>query len=137
MRFLDTNVFLRFLTGDDPSKAEACRALLRRVDEEDEEAYTSETVLAEVFYVLTRGRSGYRVDRVELAQRMRPIIQARGLTMTDKAMVLRALAVYETHAQLDFEDALSVAHMESRGITEIVSYDEDFDRVAGVTRVEP
>jgi predicted nucleic acid-binding protein len=30
-----------------------------------------------------------------------------------------------------------VAHMQARGINEIVSYDRGFDGVPGVTRVEP
>lgn len=38
---------------------------------------------------------------------------------------------------LDFADALGVAHMEARGIAEILSYDMDFDRLPGVARVEP
>lgn len=137
MRFLDTNILLRFLTGDDPAKAAASADLLVRADAGEEELLTSETVIAEVFYVLTRGRSGYQVERVELAERMKPVIVARSLRLPDKASVLRALDVYETYPALDFEDALSVAHMESSGISEIVSYDRGFDRVEGVVRVEP
>ncbi len=137
MKFLDTNVLLRYLTGDDAVKAQASFELLQRVDAGEEEMTTSETVIAEVFYVLTRGRSGYRVDRVELAERVKPIVGARGLDLPDKNVVLRALDVYEEYSSLDFEDALSVAHMESRGISEIVSYDRGFDGVEGVVRVEP
>jgi predicted nucleic acid-binding protein len=137
VRFIDTNVFLRFLTGDDAAKAEACRALLTRIGSNQEDAFTSETVVAEVFYVLTRSRGGYRVDRVELAQRMRPLLHMSGMAMPAKTGVLRALEVYEAHPDLDFEDALSVAHMEGRSISEIVSYDRGFDSVAGVTRIEP
>lgn len=38
---------------------------------------------------------------------------------------------------LDFGDALAVAHMENRGIREILSYDTDFDRIKSVQRTEP
>ena len=34
-------------------------------------------------------------------------------------------------------DALAVAHMERRGITEILSYDQHFDRIEGLVRSEP
>ena len=137
MRFLDTNILLRYLTGDDPRKADACFELLQRIDSGDEEVMTSETVISEVFYVLTRGRGGYRVDRAELAERVKPIAAARGLRLPEKGVMLRALDVYKTYPFLDFEDALSVAHMESARIEEIVSYDEGFDRVPEVRRVEP
>ena len=50
---------------------------------------------------------------------------------------LRGLDVYASFPSLDFEDALAVAHMEQLGISRIVSYDRDFDRVAGVRRTEP
>jgi predicted nucleic acid-binding protein len=50
---------------------------------------------------------------------------------------LRALDLYAAHRGLDFEDALAVAHMEQQGITELYSYDEDFDQVAGIRRLEP
>jgi predicted nucleic acid-binding protein len=38
---------------------------------------------------------------------------------------------------MDFEDCLSVAHMERQHLKEIYSYDQDFDRVEQVRRVEP
>lgn len=47
MIFLDTNIFLRYLTQDDAEKSAACLALLQRV-RAGEEATTSEVVLAEV-----------------------------------------------------------------------------------------
>ncbi len=53
MRWLDTNIVLRFLTNDDPAKARACLELFQRVQRGDEELATSETIVAEVTYVLT------------------------------------------------------------------------------------
>lgn len=47
-----------------------------------------------------------------------------------------ALELYAAH-DLDFEDALAVAHMERQDIAEIYSYDRDFDGVAQVGRLEP
>jgi predicted nucleic acid-binding protein len=40
---------------------------------------------------------------------------------------------------IDFEDALSIATMEEKKISQIYSYDEDFDKVKDceITRVEP
>ena len=137
MKFVDTNVFLRFLINDDPVKAAACRELLKRAAAGEEELYTSESVIGEIFYVLTRGRPAYRVDRVELAERVKPLVATRGLRMPQKAVVQRALDVYIQYSGFDFEDALSVGHMEVAGVSEIVSYDEDFDELQTVRRVGP
>jgi predicted nucleic acid-binding protein len=38
---------------------------------------------------------------------------------------------------MEFEDALMVAHMERQAISELYSYDRDFDQVPGVNRQEP
>ena len=134
MRWLDTNIILRYLTGDDPVKAQACLSLFQRVREGQEELATSDTVLAEVSYVLT---SQHRLSHPEIAARLRPLVGLRGTKLSRKRVVLRALELYEQHPRLDFEDALSVAHMEQLGIQEIVSYDRDFDHVPGVVRTEP
>ena len=73
--------------------------------------------------------------REPLAALLRPLLTATGLQLADRAVYLRAIDLYAQY-DVDFEDALSVAHMERRGIAEIVSYDRDFDRIAEVTRVE-
>jgi hypothetical protein len=54
-----------------------------------------------------------------------------------KQIYLNALDLYATLHHLDFEDALAIAHVEDLHLTDINSYDRDFARVPGVTRVEP
>ncbi len=137
MRYLDANVLLRYLTRDDPAKAQACLDLLRRVEAGAEEVTTSEVILHEVLYVLTSSRTGYGLSHVDAAARLRPILALRGLKLSRKRDCLRALDHYTTYPNLDFGDALAVAQMERQGIGEIYSYDRDFDRVSGVRRVEP
>lgn len=139
MRFLDTNVILRYLTRDDETKAAACYRLFQQVKTGAEELFTCETIVAEVVYVLSSPRAGYRLDHEEIRARLSPILSLRGLRIPNKRVCIRALDLYASHPFLDFEDALAVAHMERRGITEIMSYDRDFDRVqaAEIGRVEP
>jgi uncharacterized protein len=136
VRFLDANVFIRYLTGDDPIKQGASRLLFERLDRDEEQLLTSEAVVAEIIYVLT-SRAHYGLTREAAVQRLLPTLRCPGLRIANRTVVLRALDVYEAHSRLDYEDALSVAHMESAGIDEIVSYDRGFDRVEGIKRVEP
>ena len=137
MRFLDTNVILRLLTRDDEAKAEACYELFQRVRRGEEELSTCEAIVTEVVYVLSSPRLRYRLTHEQIRSRLLPILTLRGLKLPQKRVYLRALDLYASSASLDFEDALAVAHMEQRRITEIVSYDRDFDRVAGLRRIEP
>ena len=137
MKFLDTNVILRYLTRDDEAKAEACYQLFQRVKLGEEELFTCEAVITEVAYVLSSPRAPYRLSHEEVRARLLPILTLRSLKLPQKRVYLRALDLYASAPFLDFEDALAVAHMEHQGLTEIVSYDRDFDRVAGLQRIEP
>ena len=137
MRFLDANVILRYLTRDDKTKAKACYELFRRVQHGEVEIVTCEAIVAEVIYVLSSPRLPYRLSHGQIRERLLPLLTLRGLRLPQKRVVLEALDIYASSRSVDFEDALAAAHMEQRGITEIFSYDRDFDRVPGVRRVEP
>ncbi len=137
MRFLDTNVILRYLTRDDEAKAEACYQLFQQVRRGEEELVTCEAIVTEVVYVLSSPRAPYRLSHEEIRARLVPILTLRGLRLPQKRVYLSALDLYASSPFLDFEDALAVAHMERLGVTEIVSYDRDFDRLPTLQRVEP
>jgi len=135
MEYLDTNVILRYLTQDDPSQADRARLFLEQVQSGTITVTTSEAVIAEVVYVLS-SRALYDLPRPDIKTHLANIISLRGLKLPNKRTYLRALDLYET-ANLDFVDALNVAHMERSGIQTIVSFDRDFDTIAGITRREP
>ena len=79
MRFVDTNVFLRYLTGNDQAKAEASYQLFLRVSSGEEVLFTTEAIVAEVVFVLTSPRSLYRLSHEETRDRMLPILTLRNL----------------------------------------------------------
>ncbi len=136
MRFVDTNIILRYLTRDDEAKAAACFALFQRANLGEEDLTTSEALMAEAVYVLS-SPAHYRLSPAEIRDRLIPILALRGLKVRNKGIYLRALDLYAAYPALDFKDVLSVAHMENRHISEVFSYDSDFDQIVGVRRVEP
>ncbi len=125
------------MTRDDEAKAAACYQLFERVRKGREELTTSVATIAEATYVLSSKRGPYRLQPDEIAARLHPIVSLRGLVMSDKRVCIRALDLYAQYPFLDFADALGVAHMEAKGIVEILSYDRDFDQVPGIVRAEP
>ncbi len=137
MKFLDTNVIIRFLTRDDEEKAEACYQLLQRASRGVETLLTCEAIITEVVYVLSSKRAPYKLTHDEIRSRLTPIIAIRGLRLPQKHIYINALNIYAEHRSFDFEDALAFAHMQHEGITEIISYDRDFDLVPDIQRVEP
>jgi predicted nucleic acid-binding protein len=136
MKFLDTNIFVRLLAADDEKKTDACFRLFQRIQRGEESVTTAEVIIAEVVYVLS-SPSLYHLSHEEIAARLAPILSLRSLQLRYKRTYLRALDLYATHPFLDFEDALAVVHMERQGISEIVTYDRDFDRLPGIKRIEP
>ena len=137
MIFLDTNVILRYLTRDDETKAQACYRLFRRVEQGEEELLTCEAVIAEVVYVLSSRNGPYKLSNEDIKARLVPILTLRGLRLPQKRVYLEALDLYASSPFLDYEDALAAAHMRRQGVTEIMSYDRDFDKIPGLQRVEP
>ncbi len=135
MEFLDTNIILRYLTRDDPAKAQRCYALFQQLKRKQIRLVTSESVLAEVVYVLSSS-SLYNQPRENVRTLLLPIIGLPGLKISNRRVFLRALELYAS-TRMDFEDCLSIAHMERLKINTILSYDQDFDRVKGIQRREP
>jgi len=135
MCFVDTNIFLRYLTNDDPTKARKCFELFQKAKVSQINLTTSESVIAEVVYLLASKRV-YNLTREEIVTRLRPLLSLPGLKIPYRNVFLRALEIYATYS-IDFEDALSKAHMERQNISDIYSYDTDFDQLNGLTRLEP
>jgi predicted nucleic acid-binding protein len=136
MTLLDTNIILRYLTRDDEAKAQACFELFQRVAEEKETLVTTEVVIAEVTYVLASAKN-YHLSHEDIRSRLLPILMLRGLHVAQKQVCIRALEIYASSPQLDFEDAFSVALMERENIQVIYSYDTDFDQFPMISRQEP
>ena len=135
MPFVDTNIFLRYLTRDDPDKAQACFELFKRAEANQVTLTVTETVVAEVVYVLSSKRT-YSLPRDQIRARLYPLLTLQGLRLSQRQTVLRALDLYVAY-EIDFEDALIVAHMQRQAIRDVYSYDRDFDQVPGVNRQEP
>jgi predicted nucleic acid-binding protein len=127
--FLDTNVLVRYFTGNPPEQARRAAAYLARADE----LLVSDLVVAEVVYVL---ESFYEVERARVAELVRAVIAFPAVVVVDAALLLRALEVYEVE-RLDLADAYLVASAEASGVGAIASFDRSIDRVGTVRRIEP
>jgi uncharacterized protein len=135
MQFVDANIFLRFLTRDDPAKAERVKALLERAQRGEITLLTSEAVIAELVFVLSSPRL-YGLSRERVREVLLPIVLLKGLVLPGREVFLRALELYAATA-MDFINALVIARMEEKKVTEVYSYDEHLDGIEGIRRVEP
>ena len=133
--FVDTDVLIRLLTGDDPLKQADSAALFEAVEAGELTVAAPDTVIADAVYVLSSPRL-YRVPRPQVEELLAPLIRLPGFRLRNRDSLLRALDLYST-TNLDFGDAMIVASMEAAGVDALYSYDEGFDRLASVKRRAP
>lgn len=130
---IDANVFLAHLLDDHPDQSARAHALMRRIEEGELRAGTTALAVFEVVFVLERR---LRVPKRVVRDQLRPLLGLTGLRVPGRERFRRAL---DLHAELNvpFADAYhAVVALEVAG-GEVVSFDRDFDRIPGVTRIEP
>jgi len=133
MRFIDTNLFIRYFTRDDEERAEAVLKLLKRVEKNEEKIITSPLVIFELVFTLG---NYYKVPRREIKEIMQTVFNLRGLRLDYRDVFESALELY-SQGNLSFADAFNACFMSKREIKEIYSFDEDFDQLEGIKRVVP
>jgi len=130
---LDANVILRFLTNDVPEQARACAVLLEKVERGEQRVWLPDLVLADVVWTLEKF---YRQSKETIADLLVPLISLRGLRCSSKESALLALSLYARH-NIDWTDAFVAAQLLAQRTPTVYSFDRDFDRVPGISRIEP
>ena len=127
--FVDTNVFLRHLTGYPPDQAAAASRYLAAADE----LLLTDLILAEVAYVLG---SVYKASRAQVALSLRAILGLPAIRAVDAELLQRTVEIYDVNG-LDFAEAYLIASAERSGIGVVASFDRSIDRVRTIRREEP
>jgi predicted nucleic acid-binding protein len=134
--FVDTNVLIRFLTGDDLQQQAAAARLLQQVERGALTVAAPDTVIAAAVFVLASWRL-YNLPRAQIQALLTPLVRLPRFHVQNRRMLLRALAIFGDTVRLDFGDCCILAGMEQAGATTVYSFDRDFDGIAGIVRVEP
>jgi uncharacterized protein len=132
-RFLDTNVLIRYLTNDDPDKAASALALLDRAAEGTEHVITTPLVIFETIFLMQRT---YKIAKADIREKITAILSLQGVQLAERTLCLQALDYY-VEQNISYADAYNAAWMQGEGIAEVYSWERAFDRVAGLTRIEP
>ncbi|NYT00236.1 MAG: type II toxin-antitoxin system VapC family toxin [Methanocellales archaeon] len=134
MRFIDTNLLLRYLTKDDEEKAQKVLNLLKKVEKNEEKVIASSLVIFETIFTL---ESYYKISRQEIKNLLAPILNLRGLRLQDKEVYQEALDLYTQQKKISFADAFNATFAIKNGVKEIYSYDTDFDKLEQIKRITP
>lgn len=131
--FVDTNIFLRYLTKDDPTKYEKCKDIFRKALEGKVALATSGIVITELIWTLL---SYYKVPKADVVELISIIVSTGNLYIPDKDIITDALVLY-SRKNIDYIDAYNAIYMKYQEFNEIYSYDTDLDAVENFKRVEP
>jgi predicted nucleic-acid-binding protein len=131
--FVDANVVLRYLTKDPPAMAEASFKLFRAAQKGKISLRLISLTIAEVVWVL---ESFYGYSKDKITETLTQFLVSDGLSVENLDFIMEALALYQKR-NLDFADAFLSAVSLQDDHPVIYSFDRDFDRITGITRLEP
>lgn len=128
--FIDSNIFLHSIYSTPQTRR--CQAFMHRIESGEQNALTSVMVLDEVLFNLMKRISpedSARVIRKFLALPHLRVVAVTPENFTDSLLFVRQ--------GLEPHDALHLAVMTEHGLSAILSYDKDFDKIKSVKRMEP
>lgn len=135
---VDTNVVVRFLTGEPPEEAERARALFDAAAAGIFELFLPTVILIEAGFVLRRV---LRLERPRVATLLGSLGNTAGLVVEQREVVQRTLELFEGSA-IPLADAYLAGYALVRGesfgdpgLPAVVSFDRHFDTVTGLRRI--
>jgi uncharacterized protein len=139
LRFIDASVFLyAYLTPKKrvPAQIEvykkSARNILKRIEGGDEAVCTSLVHISEIANIL-----GARTNIETTADILSGVLDLSNLKIVDPSTAMYEASVENSRSQnIGVNDALAYHIMKLEGITEIYSFDKDFDKLREVQRVQ-
>ena len=129
---LDTNILLRFLSGEPVRQAQAARKLFAQAAAGEVLLDVFPVIVAETIYTLL---SFYGVERQEAVEKLLMLLRQPGLKIRDGAQVFSALERLRA-ANVGFADAFLAAGGAEENVA-IASFDRDLEKFQDVKRFEP
>ncbi|MBN1318157.1 MAG: PIN domain-containing protein [Anaerolineales bacterium] len=132
--FVDTYLFLRYLTNDSPEQANAVDRLLTQSMNGEICLVTNGLVIAEIVWTL---ESFYKLTRQVIRENVLAILNTPGLEIIDSDLVLAAINGYADQ-NLDYIDAYNCAWMVSQDLKKAYTFDrKHFNRMPGIRVLVP
>jgi predicted nucleic-acid-binding protein len=123
---LDTNILVRYITGDDPVQSPKASAIIERLTESSQ-GFISVIVMAELAWVLERA---YGLNNVEIAGSIERMLQAGPLRIEREQEVFSAMIALKD-GRGSFADALIGALGVRAGCKHTLTFDRKASRLPG------
>lgn len=132
LRFIDSNIFIYHLAGDE-QYGETASPILERISR-GEEAATSTLILSQVIAYLRWKKKGFVIPQFIDFLRSTPTIHKVETSFSD-FVAAQKLQEKTKVKWASWDDLTIAAQMSRTGITEIYSNDKDFDTIPNIKRV--
>ncbi len=120
MRYIDTNIFLRFLTEEKENLSQDLLEFFQNLQDGSTKASCLDIVFFQVIFVL---KSFYKVNKDEIIKIMKNMLSLDGLYIKNRRILEKTLELWEKHSD-DIIDCYIVANMEQDGENELYTFDK-------------
>lgn len=127
---LDTNVLVRYIMQDDPRQSPKATAVVEALDAANP-GFISLVSIVELYWVLT---SCYALASDQVGAALDVLLRSRQIVIDRADQVLRALRIFEA-GKADFADCLIVRTAAAAGCEQIMTFDVNASRTAGMTLI--
>jgi predicted nucleic acid-binding protein len=129
---VDANVFLEVALGQ--QKANACEGVLRKFQRGELEGIVLDFAIDTIVIVM----ENYGKEWDDIRAFLSGFLGYKGLRVCSSTLLDKIKATnHAKNLDLDFDDALAFQAMKTNEITNVISYDKDFDAVPGIRRLLP
>ena len=122
--YADTNIFLRYLTGEPALQAEKVSLFFSKMEAGLYKLYVCDTVVSELVYVLEKI---FELSKKEICEKVKAIMLKKNIVMENKQIIFNSLDSYRD-LNIDFADSYIYSHLKKRKRNKIFSFDEHFRR---------
>ncbi|MFH1896076.1 MAG: PIN domain-containing protein [bacterium] len=126
---LDTDCVIRLITKDDEKKALKVEKAMRGA----KYLVLTDVTFAEIYFVL---KSNYSFDRKEIFKVLTGLVNTANVVCNTEVL-LKTVDILSAVASSSFVDAYEAAFSLVGNTGKVLSFDRDFDKIRGITRVEP
>lgn len=130
--FADTNIFIRLYLQDNPKLSPLAKEIISNCEDGRYILVICPVTILEIAWLLL---SFYKISKEKVLLLFEEILQIHNIEIIDRLSIEKTISIYKAK-NIDITDAYWIAIMEQEKISEIFSFDRDFDKIKGVKRIE-
>ena len=120
MKVVDTNILIRFLTGDDEGQAKKVYAIFKKAESEKKELFVPVLVILEAIWVLA---SVYEISRTEILDSIGDLLLMPILKF-DQQSALQQFVHFAQGNEYDLSDLLIAHSAKANGCDAVITFDK-------------